>query len=150
MSQIRGFHKDEEGDWVADLDCGHTRHMRHNPPWQERGWVTTRSGRESRIGQDINCKECEEQNMKKKGTGLQALPWIGPSIEKDLIALGFQTPDELRGLNPEKMYDDLCELRGQKIDRCVLYTFRCAVYASSTERADPELLKWWNWKDRTL
>jgi hypothetical protein len=60
VSQIVGFHKDEEGDWVADLDCGHTRHMRHNPPWQERDWVTTRSGRESRVGQDIDCSECEE------------------------------------------------------------------------------------------
>ncbi len=60
VSRIQGFHKDEEGYWVADLDCGHTRHMRHNPPWQERDWVTTRSSREARIGQDIDCAECEE------------------------------------------------------------------------------------------
>ena len=39
MRRIRGFHKDEEGYWVAELDCGHTRHMRHDPPWQERTWV---------------------------------------------------------------------------------------------------------------
>jgi len=60
VSRIQGFHKDEEGYWVADLDCGHTRHMRHNPPWQERDWVVARASREARIGQDIDCAECEE------------------------------------------------------------------------------------------
>ncbi len=25
--------------------------------------------------------------------------------------------------------------------------FRCAVYFASSEKHDPELLKWWNWKD---
>ncbi|MGH8070993.1 MAG: DUF3565 domain-containing protein [Candidatus Entotheonellia bacterium] len=32
--QIVGFHHDEVGDWVAALECGHGRHMRHKPPWQ--------------------------------------------------------------------------------------------------------------------
>jgi len=53
----------------------------------------------------------------------------------------------LRDESPEEMYDSLCELRGEKIDRCVLYTFRCAVYFASTSQHDPKLLKWWNWKD---
>ncbi len=30
--KILGFHQDEQRDWVADLECGHTRHVRHNPP----------------------------------------------------------------------------------------------------------------------
>jgi len=58
MTRITGFHQDEEGFWVADLECGHTRHMRHNPPWRERAWVTTESGRSSKIGEDIECREC--------------------------------------------------------------------------------------------
>jgi hypothetical protein len=58
MSTITGFHKDDEGFWVADLDCGHTIHMRHDPPWQERPWVGTQSGRESRIGQENDCVDC--------------------------------------------------------------------------------------------
>ena len=33
-------------------------------------------------------------------------------------------------------------------DRCVLYAFRCAVYYASHTTHDPNLLKWWNWKDR--
>ncbi len=80
----------------------------------------------------------------------EALPGIGPSMARDLLDLGFTHPSELRGHNPEQMFSDLCELRGQKIDRCVLYVFRCAVYFVSTETHDPKLLKWWNWKDRAL
>jgi hypothetical protein len=42
----------------------------------------------------------------------------------------------------------LCELRGKHIDRCVLYVFRCAVYFAAVKEPVPELLKWWNWKDK--
>jgi hypothetical protein len=90
--------------------------------------------------------------MKKQRTtdDLQTLPGIGPSMARDLRDLGFQSPSELRNQDPEKMYSDLCELRGQSLDRCVLYVFRCAVYAATSDQSDPELLKWWNWKDRNL
>jgi Pathogenicity locus len=30
----------------------------------------------------------------------------------------------------------------------MLYIFRSAVYYASNDSHDPELLKWWNWKDR--
>ena len=78
---------------------------------------------------------------------LQALPGIGPSIARDLRDLGFRKPTDLREQDPQKMYVDLCDLRREKIDRCVLYVFRCAVYAASNEAPDPERLKWWSWKD---
>lgn len=51
---IVGFHKDEHDDWVADLKCGHTQHVRHDPPWQLRPWVTTEEGRKSKIGMELN------------------------------------------------------------------------------------------------
>jgi len=56
---IVGFHKDELGDWVAELACGHGQHVRHNPPWQNRPWVITKEGRNSRIGFMLNCKKCD-------------------------------------------------------------------------------------------
>jgi hypothetical protein len=61
---ITGFHQDTEGHWVADLECGHTRHVRHAPPWQNREWVLTREGREHFLGEKLNCVLCdrEEQN----------------------------------------------------------------------------------------
>ena len=44
QTRIAGFHVDDEGQWVAELECGHTRHMRHDPPWQVRPWVLSPEG----------------------------------------------------------------------------------------------------------
>jgi tellurite resistance-related uncharacterized protein len=56
---IAGLHQDAEGDWVADLACGHSQHMRHRPPWQRREWVTTPEGRASRLGVALDCPLCD-------------------------------------------------------------------------------------------
>lgn len=55
---ITGFHQDEHSDWVADLVCGHTQHVRHRPPWELRPWVTTEEGRLQHIGQTLQCVVC--------------------------------------------------------------------------------------------
>jgi len=78
---------------------------------------------------------------------LKSIPGIGPRMAEDLRDLGFQAIGDLRGRDPETMYEDLCAMRGASIDRCVLYVFRCAVYYASHTRHDPERLKWWSWKD---
>jgi len=57
---IVGFHKDDEDHWVVCLACGHNQHVRHDPPWINRLWVTTPEGRESRLGVKLDCKKCEE------------------------------------------------------------------------------------------
>lgn len=59
--RIVGFHTDDENDWVADLECGHTQHVRHDPPWQRRPWVTTPEGRAGRIGQTLSCVKCADE-----------------------------------------------------------------------------------------
>ena len=79
--------------------------------------------------------------------GLQRIPGIGPSLSRDLVDLGIKRVSDLRGRNPERLYERLCAVRGQRQDRCVLYVFRCAVYFASEKRHDPERLKWWHWKD---
>ena len=56
--KIVGFHQDEDGDWVADLECGHTQHVRHDPPWQVRPWVITESGRAGFLGKTLECVKC--------------------------------------------------------------------------------------------
>ena len=58
---IQDFRKDEHDDWVAVLDCGHTRHVRHNPPWQVREWVTTEEGRSKFMGTAMECKKCDDE-----------------------------------------------------------------------------------------
>ncbi|SEL96838.1 DUF3565 domain-containing protein [Halomonas caseinilytica] len=56
---IIGYHRDEEGHWVAELACGHDQHVRHQPPWTERPWVLTEHGRRSRLGLALTCRKCE-------------------------------------------------------------------------------------------
>ena len=58
--KIVGFHQDDAGDWVADLECGHTQHVRNNPPWQNRPWVTTPEGRAAHIAAELACAKCVE------------------------------------------------------------------------------------------
>ena len=79
---------------------------------------------------------------------LQSAPGVGPSIAQDLRDIGIHQLQDLHGADPETMYDKLCVVRCGHIDRCVLYVFRCAVYFADNSTHDPELLKWWNWKDR--
>lgn len=56
---IVGYHRDEQRHWVAELACGHYQHVRHNPPWVQRPWVTTAAGRQSMLGHLLECRECE-------------------------------------------------------------------------------------------
>lgn len=79
---------------------------------------------------------------------LQRIPGIGPSMAADLLGLGITSVAALRGQNPERLYQRLCQQAGRPVDRCVLYVFRCAVYFAENTVHDPELLKWWHWKDR--
>ena len=58
---IVGYHRDDEGHWVAELACGHGQHVRHDPPWQVREWVTTREGRDSFLGFELDCRQCDER-----------------------------------------------------------------------------------------
>ena len=53
-------HQDEEFHWVADLECGHTQHVRHDPPITSRPWVTTPEGRRNRIGAELECRNRNE------------------------------------------------------------------------------------------
>lgn len=80
---------------------------------------------------------------------LQQIPGIGPSMAQDLRDLGIFEIDDLKGQDPELMYKRLRVIHDMHIDRCVLYVFRCAVYYANEDQHDPELLKWWSWKDET-
>jgi hypothetical protein len=79
---------------------------------------------------------------------LRTIPGVGPSIAQDLYELGIRSVADLKDADPEDLYERRCVQQGVRIDRCLLYVFRCAVYFASTPRPQARLLKWWNWKDR--
>ena len=84
--------------------------------------------------------------MKPHGRNLEEIPGVGKAMAADLRQLGLEYVEDLSGQNPQELYDRLCVLQGEKLDRCVLYVFRCAVYYAEHAQYEAELLKWWNWK----
>ena len=86
----------------------------------------------------------------KDNNGLESIPGIGESLAADLRLIGIKNISDLKGEYPERLYRKLEKKIGTHQDRCVLYTFRCAVYFASKKKHDPELLKWWNWSDKNL
>ena len=58
--RIENFYRDEEGHWVAELSCGHSQHMRHNPPFTQRPWIMSQAGRDAKIGTAIDCPLCDK------------------------------------------------------------------------------------------
>lgn len=78
---------------------------------------------------------------------LRRIPGVGATIAQDLRGLGIHRVEDLRGADPQALYDRLIAQAGMHVDRCMLYVLRCAVYYASEFPHDPALLKWWSWKD---
>lgn len=79
------------------------------------------------------------------------IPGVGKSISKNLYDIGIRKVSDLKGQNPEKLYELSNKFAGAVQDRCLLYVFRCAVYYAETKenKRNKKKLKWWNWKDKS-
>jgi len=86
------------------------------------------------------------KQFKSNKDPLTIIPGIGKSIAEDLRNIGIRSVADLEGKNPEKLYARSNKFAGVVQDRCLLYTFRCAVYFAEGGR-HPEKCKWWNWKE---
>lgn len=78
---------------------------------------------------------------------LKEIPGVGARIEEALINLGYTSISSLKGQNAEEIFEKDCLLRGVRLDPCLLYVYRLAVYYANNEKHSPEKLKWWNWKN---
>ena len=79
---------------------------------------------------------------------LQVIPGVGKSISRDLYDLGIRSVNDLKGKNPEILYQQSNRLAGTHQDPCLLYSFRCAVYFAETIEPDIRKLRWWYWKEK--
>ena len=78
---------------------------------------------------------------------LEKISGVGKVIANGLWNIGITSIEELKNKNPETLYNKICIFKDEKMDKCLLYVYRSAVYYASNDIHDPELLKWWNWKD---
>ena len=58
--RVTDFHQDDEGHWAAELECGHSQHVRHDPPCQSRPWFPTAGGRAGFVGTTLECAACAD------------------------------------------------------------------------------------------
>lgn len=81
---------------------------------------------------------------------LMSIPGVGKSIAGNLRDIGIRRVADLKGKDPEQLFERSNRHAGTIQDRCLLYVFRCAVYFAETPagRQDREKLKWWNWQDK--
>ena len=61
--KISGFFQDEDSYWVANLECGHKQHVRHNLPMISRPWVNSELGRQEHLGTWLKCKICKTESQ---------------------------------------------------------------------------------------
>src|SRR3954454_22805555 len=57
---------------------------------------------------------------------LTAIPNVGPAIARKLLRLDVHGVDDLRGRDPEELFERLCALDGRRHDPCLLDTFVAA------------------------
>ena len=80
---------------------------------------------------------------------LRRIPGVDISTANGLWNIDITSVAQLKGKDPEKLYELSNKFAGMVQDRCLLYVFRCAVYFAETpvDKREPEKLKWWNWKE---
>lgn len=69
----------------------------------------------------------------------QDIPNVGKAFERYFILLGIKEPIELIGMDPYKLYSDLCDVTCKRHDPCVIDVFISAV--RYMEGGPPK--KWW-------
>jgi len=79
---------------------------------------------------------------------LKQIPGVGNSIAENLLNIGINSVNDLKGKDPEILYHNSNKLTGTMQDRCLLYVFRCAIYYAENKKHESEKLKWWWWKDK--
>lgn len=70
---------------------------------------------------------------------------IGLAMLRDFELLGVHTVAQVARRNPEKMYEQLCQITGQAQDICCLDVFRAAVEQAKDPNLPFEQRLWWHW-----
>jgi hypothetical protein len=72
-------------------------------------------------------------------SALTDIPNVGPAIARKLLRLDVRSAEDLRGRDPDELFERLCALDGRRHDPCLLDTFVAAVAYADGGPARP----WW-------
>ena len=75
---------------------------------------------------------------------LDALPNIGKKIATELESIGIDHPKKLIGQSPIKLYQQLCEKKGKRVDHCVIDVLMSAVDFMEGGQPKP----WWQFTEQ--
>lgn len=87
-------------------------------------------------------------NTKRKPSdarSLRDLISVGPAMLRDFEMLGIRNIPQLARQDPQRMYNKLCRLAGQRVDICCLDVFQSAVAQARDPLLPPEQCQWWYW-----
>lgn len=70
---------------------------------------------------------------------LEALPNIGKAIAMKLQSIGIKHPIQLIGKDPFELHAELCLMKGQTVDPCIIDVFMAAIHFME----HGETLPWW-------
>ena len=70
---------------------------------------------------------------------------IGPAMLRDFELLEIRSVAQLARQDPQRMYEKLGRMAGQRQDPCVLDTFCAAVAQAKNPRLPAEKCVWWYW-----
>ncbi len=79
---------------------------------------------------------------------LKDLVSIGPAMLRDLEMLGIGSVSQLRRRSPRRMYEELCRLKGERLNPCCLDVFVAAVAQAKDPLLPFEQRQWWYWSKR--
>ncbi len=74
-------------------------------------------------------------------TNLTEIPNVGPAVARKLERLDVAALEDLRGRDPQELFERLCALDGRRHDPCLLDTFVAAVDYADGAPARP----WWEY-----
>ena len=77
---------------------------------------------------------------------LTTIPNVGPKIAARLRQVGIDAPDDLRGRDPDELFERMCMREGRRLDPCLLDTVVAAVSYANGEPARP----WWEYSRERL
>ena len=79
---------------------------------------------------------------------LQDLISIGPAMLRDLELLRISSVAQLARKNPQRMFRELCRLKGSPQDPCCLDVFTAAVAQAKDPQLSIEECQWWYWSKK--